>query len=605
MEPAAFLGALFGDSVSEEREIVLFAADQGCHWQKSVGDAVAALEGLGREQDVWFGVALQGRAAALEEASRRAQKAGRAAPGIGHVRGFARTARAIGGLWCDLDVAGEGHAKHHLPPDLAAIGSLLDALPARRTWTIATGGGVHAWWRFNEPWLLDSDDDRRHAARLAFGWQGVVRAAVTARGWVMDSTHDLARVMRIPGTRSKKHGGFLVTDFGEEGPAWEPDDFETWLPQGAETPSLEPPEQLANGVVLNPNLLPGPKLAMMLASDEKFAATWNRKRKDLPSQSEHDQSLASIAVRSGFTDQEVVSLIMLHREIGGADPKARPGYYANTLKLARSKDDAERAAVRIVQRSLGIDDTPAAATAAPEAAPATPAADGAVHPATTAPGAEGTPAAEAEPDDVSDATPSERHAAFMADLSAMIGKPGDVVKILRYVGDPPTYRLILRQGSIDLGEVATILDCRRFRTAVAAACGQIMALRREPQWTPIAQQILNACEDVLLGPDSDPKELALEWLRGYLADHPPAESRMDGIRNDTAWIEAGTLYFRLPDMRRHLALAMSETVSRKALGRMLRQAGVKPRSVRGGADVIHFWAVRASAVFSDTLKATK
>ena len=84
------------------------------------------------------------------------------------------------------------------------------------------------------------------------GWQNVIRIALRAKGWSMDSTHDLARVMRLPGTKSHKRGGTPVDVEGIEGPSWEPEDFEVWMPQGTAAPNVEEAAQLPGGVTLDP-----------------------------------------------------------------------------------------------------------------------------------------------------------------------------------------------------------------------------------------------------------------------------------------------------------------------------------------------------------------
>ena len=61
---------------------------------------------------------------------------------------------------------------------------------------IDSGGGYHCYWLLVEPFLLDSDEARARANRLQKAWVGLVGSDNGAK--------DLARVLRVPGTRNFK-----------------------------------------------------------------------------------------------------------------------------------------------------------------------------------------------------------------------------------------------------------------------------------------------------------------------------------------------------------------------------------------------------------------
>lgn len=102
----------------------------------------------------------------------------------------------------------------------------------------------------------------------------------------------------------------------------------------------QPPE---SGTVLDPNAVaPNGKLARLLAKNQQFKRTWERKRdKELSSQSEYDMALASFARRAGWSDQEIINLLVQHRRDGGDTEKiSRLDYYVTTLaKVARTGPD--------------------------------------------------------------------------------------------------------------------------------------------------------------------------------------------------------------------------------------------------------------------------
>ena len=60
------------------------------------------------------------------------------------------------------------------------------------------------------------------------------------------------------------------------------------------------------------------KLATLMEEDRKFLARWKGSRKDWGPEADHspsayDMSLASIAVRAAWTDQEVADLLIAKR----------------------------------------------------------------------------------------------------------------------------------------------------------------------------------------------------------------------------------------------------------------------------------------------------
>lgn len=107
------------------------------------------------------------------------------------------------GLWLDLDYQGAAHKAKNLPPDQDSCLELLRQCELDPTIIVHSGYGIQAYWCFEEPWKL-TDGDRRQAMELSESWQNHLQAAAAAKGWKVDATHDLARVMRLPGTRNHK-----------------------------------------------------------------------------------------------------------------------------------------------------------------------------------------------------------------------------------------------------------------------------------------------------------------------------------------------------------------------------------------------------------------
>ncbi len=182
-----------------------------------------------QSRHVYFGVALQDRRLALDAAARK--RGG--SPRLETVRGSTGSAVVLPGVWIDLDFAGDGHRSDDLPPTREDALGLLEAVPLEPSIVVATGGGFHVYWVFEEPWILDTDESCAQAEGLVRRVQDAVRERARRRGWKVDSTADLARVLRLPGTLNHKGEPRPVTLEVLRPGTYSPADFEV-LPAPSE-----------------------------------------------------------------------------------------------------------------------------------------------------------------------------------------------------------------------------------------------------------------------------------------------------------------------------------------------------------------------------------
>jgi putative DNA primase/helicase len=117
-------------------------------------------------------------------------------------RGKAGDVIAIGGLWIDLDY-GPGHKKK-VPPDEETARRILGRVTPAPSMIVHSGGGWHLYWLLREAVIFADDKGRAKMAKIVQSWQGRVRRELEAEGYTLDSTHDLARVLRVPGTLNRK-----------------------------------------------------------------------------------------------------------------------------------------------------------------------------------------------------------------------------------------------------------------------------------------------------------------------------------------------------------------------------------------------------------------
>lgn len=146
-------------------------------------------------------------------------------------RGKAEGVIAIPGLWLDIDIKGEAHKGDKLPPDLGAALELLDECGPPPSVVVNSGHGLHAWWLFAEPWVFANADERKAAQELVRRFQRQFQERAVKRGWRIDSTPDLARVLRLPGTMNRKLEPVPVQIVGGEFARYTPEQLRPRLAQ--------------------------------------------------------------------------------------------------------------------------------------------------------------------------------------------------------------------------------------------------------------------------------------------------------------------------------------------------------------------------------------
>lgn len=183
----AFLHALWGDAVSPTRLLQTWTL--GTRRLEQWHSRTAARDIAGRH-DTYMGVALSGRI-------------------IDHRRRpTAADAIAIPGMWADIDIAGttdgRGGVKAQGARDLDHARRIA-GLILEPTIIVHSGHGLQAWWLFDDgPWVFRTADEQRAGALLALRWGAELGVRALLTGARLDSVHDLARLMRAPGTINAK-----------------------------------------------------------------------------------------------------------------------------------------------------------------------------------------------------------------------------------------------------------------------------------------------------------------------------------------------------------------------------------------------------------------
>lgn len=246
--------------------------------------------------------------------------------------------RALTGLWLDIDVDGGPHNKTGGLPNLQAAIQLAGAI-LEPTLMVCSGYGLHAWHLFPTPWLFRTVDDQKAAALAAAQWYHLHRQKAAQHGWGLDHTHDLARLLRLPGSINGKGGQQApVYALDHRGPRTDRHELLALAATGG---------PILHGVAAGD----GPAVTVVagqgidqarldaLLEDPALAAVFHH-RNGQPhwSLSEYDMSIASTLVRAGgWTDQQIADVLVAHRHHHGETSKAgRARYLQVTISNARA-----------------------------------------------------------------------------------------------------------------------------------------------------------------------------------------------------------------------------------------------------------------------------
>lgn len=211
--PSWLVRVLYPGDERPDGHVILFrATDKPIYWQP-LSDLSALDENAKtlKKDDLYISICAQDQKAALAEKQSRLYAEAAKKPGtkaknanLKHTRGFNKTVCAVPGVWFELDYAdGEAHKEGALPTREEAE-AFIETLPLSPTLVIASGHGFHLYWLFKQPLVTDTDQVRGAAAQLVERWQAMIQERAAGYGWKLDSTHDLTRVLRPPGTLNHK-----------------------------------------------------------------------------------------------------------------------------------------------------------------------------------------------------------------------------------------------------------------------------------------------------------------------------------------------------------------------------------------------------------------
>jgi P4 family phage/plasmid primase-like protien len=142
-----------------------------------------------------------------------------------HTRGTNADVSILPGVWIELDHNAGTHTATNLPTPGELL-AFIEDLPFQFSLLIDSTGGYHGYLLFKELWHLDTPEEHQAATLLLRRFQRTIQARAADRGWKVDTTSDLARILRPPGTLNYKSGTSKpVTILHEEALRYNPSDL--------------------------------------------------------------------------------------------------------------------------------------------------------------------------------------------------------------------------------------------------------------------------------------------------------------------------------------------------------------------------------------------
>lgn len=435
---------------------------------------------------------------------------------------------AIPGLWLDVDY-GTGHKKPNLPPTEETALELIQSMGIPPTITLHSGRGIHAWWLFKEPLLMETPEQRADGERLSRGWVGTLRERAKAKGWDADPVHDLTRVMRMPGLWNRKSVPIPTKLKTLTEVRYDPSELMDFFLVGTEL--AQPTPKIDWQFDLSPSAEPpGQKFMILCDADHEFKRLClriPRPGQDDKSASGFDYQLAKIAFAANWSGQEVVNLLISQRRTHKADLKLRKDYYERTLSQALGgKQEEVRAQV--------VNDLKAG---------------------------------KATPETVTD-DPAEN----LAVLSQLFGVT--ITKFVKYRGEHNTYQIELNDKLYSIPDIDHIEIQAKFRRFILDHVNILIPTYKEDRWAERVRQLFRSVAEVDVV-EATTKGAYDHWIDLYVSD--------TGIESEELWQKAafenrpyrykGEVYIVAEGFRRFLTTVMNERITSQHLTVELTKLG--------------------------------
>jgi len=446
----------------------------------------------------------------------------------------------IPGVWADIDFTGE-HSKKNLPT-IEEADRIISKLP-KPTMIINSGHGYHVWWLFKEIWYFADKRERDEAQDLMYRFARHLIGLFDGIGREVDNVSDLSRILRITGTINNKRTPPVMVRFVNKNEIYyNPDDLAQFVPDVLPYSMNETVDGKSQRIILKSNANPPfDKFSVLQKNITRVVPTWERKRRDLKdtSASGYDMALATISAQAGWSDQEIADLLIASRRKHGDDLKLnRPDYYKLTIAKARSGIQIDIAEEKL-EEVLATPDKSTVRSMGLEA------------------------------------------------VSSIIGVK--IIKMIKYLSDPPLFELITDRGAAQIGTSAHLINQTTMRAKIHSATGVLIRRQKEFKWDRIVQALTDACEEIELGQLTTIAGTGNQWTQEYIDDIPPHEitedfTVWDALQGEVPFIKDNQIFIFSSPFRKWLKTARGENYSHQEIALRFRAAGYTSISISARAD---------------------
>lgn len=525
MDAAAFFGHMFGQAVSASETIAVWSMpSKVCRLHAGTASAARRSGEISASEDVYFGCGLY-------------------RPKAGTGRGSAKDVTCITSLWADVDY-GVTHAKDGNPPDIVEAMKVVDRIGLKPSIVIDSGYGLHVYWLLME--ALSASDD---AATISRRFGATILECAKCLSYVVDSVHDISRVMRVPGTFNHKHGKkkpvLCLSQYSNPALRYEvASDIEDVLVNESVSTANKTSNVHVSAIILDPSR--GPKAALieaLCANDPKAKKTWERKRGDLTDQSpsSYDMALAHVGVQLEMSDQDIADLMMGWRAKHGEDTKkaTRQAYVQGTIAKARIRRYQTKAIEGLELSTI--------------------------------------------PSGSGQADTSREKEKLLEMISNTLGVK--VVRWLQHGSENAEYSLVLADGNdLLIGTIKEVLKQGSFREKLLESVGVMLPNLKPSPWNAVVVA-LTRIREVISNPEGSRVGQIGDWLASYLIAVPIGHPKTEGlgvlISNHMPFEKDGHIYVHASHLMRHVRFTLQDNVGKRALAGMLRVAGWVREDISG------------------------
>lgn len=463
--------------------------------------------GINQNVNIYFGCASVATSAALTQ----------------YVRVTKDNATGVGGIWLDVDVMDSAHKKNTLPPDYeTALKLVEEAFADKPTYVIDSGHGLQCYWLFNI-WQTITDTNRDVISSVLQRWNQHFRNVSASHGYDADSTFDLARVMRLPGSRNHKNRDNVkpvIEIMQRPELRYSISHMEEVVKDVSITATKGKPEKTTTvdlGKIAEPPL---EKWFDLIIQDDAALAAFKR---DNPGQNDkspsaYDMSLTQRLVRYGWSDEEIVSLLYYCRKSHNDDLK-HPAYYSGTIAKVRQQI-AEQSVTGTLESNMN-------------------------------------------------------RAEVYEKLSEEIGVP--IKRLIKYCTEPSEYIIELDTEAhtrISLGGIAGLTTLKLFRNSIADAIHVLPRGMKQDNWDIIVNHLLAFLEEEKIGDETTQSGLVGSYLKEYLGREDIYDNASDAYESKGPWQKGTVIYISITHFHVWLTLRHRANLNIKDIGLAFKRLGI-------------------------------